>query len=775
SRQAIDTSISPSNHISDHAISVEIDINDNIHVVYSNTIYSVESFLYYQVYNGVTWSRSTVVYHPWDVNNGGFSNIELLLDISDGAHACYTFNQNYQDKYYCAENINNAWYATEVVLDKGVMDSCANKPFIKASENGNVFGARFCNLNSNTHNYIQFISYINGNWSSIGYAPYLLYYSASLIEPMDNTPYVFTLSSILGTGDTQTAQLVEYHPENSNIVYNIVARRDTYDTGLGSNPYLTFDNSGYLHASYDYPPANFQCYSNNAQDSWQATVLRSDVNLISDLPFTIAPDNSLHFFYQSQPFENKHIVIDESGVNITNSFMPETVLSDRPPASFVDSNGDTHLAYLDTNSWEIKYATNASGDWVISPVYGVNYTELEKSVFSDQANYGELLYEIDLRISGPVLNIAFVEWHVDNLWNYTSDLVMISGIQNQWSSHIVTSSAINEYWGMPSLAIDNNNHIHIAYPVIYCSDFCYPTGIVYGSDKSGIWQQKNISVESFFYGAWFTGYEPDLSINNQGDVQIAYVYGSDDTSAVNQEPITSEIRAVKIDECMPVSHIIRENVSIGINTHTQSPYIGSAINIQGLGAVAFYDKLLAEPHILIEKLGLNVESCATANNVFRIEINNASSSPVQLANVAIDSYVDGVYTLLQSNCDAVTLTTGSSCYVDVQVLLPILSSDFDVDFLFNVDSTLYLNIQQDNASQQFSNVIGDSVYVIDTSSLRPAPVDNNQSMNGESNVATGGSGGSVDIYTVLFVFIYFLLMHLHDRRESKIFTDNNCA
>jgi hypothetical protein len=505
-------------------------------------------------------------------------------------------------------------------------------------------------------------------------------------------------------------------------------------------------------------------------------VLRSDINMISDLPFAIASDNSRQFFYQAQPFENKKIVVDGSGVSINNNFLPEGIRSDRPPASFIDSNGNTHLAYLDTNSWQIKYATNATGVWVISQVYNIEYTALEQSVFRDQADYGDLLYDIDLRINGSVLSIAFVEWHVDNSWNYTSELVVISRIQSQWSNRAVTSSTFNVLWGVPSLAIDNNNHIHISYPETYCQgDLCYPTGIVYGTDKSGVWQQKKISIESYLYGSWVTGYESDLSLNNRGDVQISYIHGSDDYSGVNQEPITSEIRTVKIDECMPVSHVIRENVSIGINTHTQSPYIGSAINIQGLGAVAFYDKLLAEPHVLIERPGLDVKSCVTTDNVFRVEINNAGNSTIQLANVAIDSYVDNVYTLVQSNCNAVELTAGASCFVDIQAVLPIISSDFDVDYLFNVDSTLYFNIQHGDSGQQSSNVLENSVYVIDTNALRPAPVDNNQPSNGESNTATGGSGGGIDIYTLLFVFVYLLIIHLHGIRKSKIVTDNNCA
>lgn len=530
----------------------------------------------------------------------------------------------------------------------------------------------------------------------------------------------------------------------------------------GHYPNAVFDINNQLHVTHD---AQIYSVKNNSQ--WLSHELDLGYFLSPKLPVSFMSDGSKHFFYSSNNSfsrNSKHVQLYDAGITVVENFLPAAFKSDVPPLSLIDDNNFIHLVYLDISDWSINYATNKSGSWVVKKIYNISYSDKEKEVF--QGKYEDFSYGLDFNIdSNKNITIAFVEWHYEHsaYYAYSAKLIKLFSSGSSWSSVVVTENTGSDLWKNPSIKIDYNMNVHMVYNFNHCSGFCYPSGIEYGTNKSGVWEVEKLSTDSYYFDDpdhayldpyWVTGLISDISINDNNDIFVTYVHGALDRSAVNVSSITSEIRTVKLDECMPVSFIAYDKLLVDHNVHILpvTGYIDGAINNQGLGAVAFHDKENDEPHILIEEHGLNVKSCMVSKNKFRIEIKNLKGVAVQLDDAITLPYIDGIYNITINNCINNVLAINASCFLEIEVSLP-----QNIDDLNNVDSTLYLGLQHINESKE------ESWYTIETSSLRPLDT-NNTSGN---NVASNSGGGSINLAFTINVFLllagYRLSRKYHNR------------
>jgi hypothetical protein len=145
----------------------------------------------------------------------------------------------------------------------------------------------------------------------------------------------------------------------------------------------------------------------------------------------------------------------------------------------IDSNNKVHISYYDATNQLLKYATNTSGEWVTSIVdnlgRGVN------SIATDSNNKIHISY----RSSGGL--------------SYATN---ISGI---WAiSAIDTTTA----YGFNSIATDANNNVHISYRK--------PGYIYYAVDSSGSWVTSVID-----WNAW-DPQNNSIAIDSTGKVHISY-------------------------------------------------------------------------------------------------------------------------------------------------------------------------------------------------------------------------------------------------------------
>jgi len=772
-RNKLDDSI-PSNCPSSscETISLEIDANDDLHVLYASETYAVGGDLYYQVYSNGIWVRSNVVNTTYGVDS--FDKIELLLESSGSPKVCYRYNINYQNQFLCATTINNSWVTNEITIDNGAFDGCAIRPnSFKINNAGDIIGVRTCSLNSES--FIQFITYSNGAWSALENAEYLNANSVFILESSGNTEHVFTLTSIIETGPSLTV-----YSYNNVISTDVVSTRFSHSSDFGNYPNIEFDSNGKMHASYI---STFSSkYSTNVTNTWSGINWGFLNGPNRKLPFYLANDNTAHLlYYYSNPDTTKYLHIDNTGLTEDLNYYPVSMKTDQIPAIKIDTNGDAHIVYLDINTWSIIYATNKSGQWITKPIYTINYTDYEKNRYSESITRDNISYALDYKFDdNNHLHVAFVEWHTDN-FNFNVDLVYITGIDDTWSSTILEKSGHDNVWKFPSIEIDSSNNVHLVYSVNHCLSFCYPAGIVYGTNKSGVWKNRRISVESYYADdpstpamgdIWVTGQVADLAINSQDDVFIAYMHGLPDTSSVNVPPVTSEIRAVKIDECMPVSRIVYEDMRYDIiNTNVLSlkGYFDANIDSQGKGAIAFYDKTHAEPHVLFEQDDLNVKSCVMSDDTFKIEVTNDRANSLQLSGALTLFFNDTQYKIIQNNCSNSFLTAGATCFIEVQANLPLITTDSQVDHLNNVDSTFYLGIEYTENGQPNINTSEKAVFVIDTNEIRSQSAAVDGEGESESESPGGESGGGAIAYLLLLFLVSFIRKY-----ESKMNNKNIC-
>jgi len=516
----------------------------------------------------------------------------------------------------------------------------------------------------------------------------------------------------------------------------------------GHYPNVVFDTNDKLHVTHD-----GQLYSEKDDSEWLTYELELGSFFSPKLPVSFKSDGSKHFFYSDgdAPRRNsKYVQLHDSGVSVIENFLPVTFESDVPPLSIIDSNDFLHLVYLDVNDWSINYATNESGSWVVQKIYTITYTEREKEIFEDRHIYDDLSYALDFNIDeNNNITIAFVEWHYDPI---VTNLIKLYESGGGWLSDIVSTSSYGDSWRNPTIKVDYDMNVHMVYGSIYCPDiFCYPTGIEYGSNKFGDWKEDKISTESYYFDDpaheildpyWVTGLVSDVSINRNNEIFISYVHGALDISVFATTPITSEIRTVKLDGCLPVSSLVYDDLLVGHAVHvlSEAGYIDGAINSHNLGAVAYHDKVSDEPHIFIEEKGLNVKSCIISENKINIEIRNLKGSTVQLDDVIATSGIDGVFSTTVNNCVNKTLEINEACSLEVDVSL-----SPTVDNLSNVDSTLYIGLQHLNEKTK------ESWFTVEAASLRPQSSTIDTS---EEESASSGSGAT----NLLFSFIVFILL-----------------
>jgi hypothetical protein len=134
------------------------------------------------------------------------------------------------------------------------------------------------------------------------------------------------------------------------------------------------------------------------------------------------------------------------------------VCAGTPPVIATDSNGYSHVLYLQQNQ-SLMYATNAGGSWV------------NRTIFTNPAGF-YLGFSLALDHNNKV-HIAFTPF----LSNMVKHATNVGG---SWTIENVTSGSNVE--SRPALAVDSNNKVHIA-----CISFGTYSGLVYHENITGTW------------------------------------------------------------------------------------------------------------------------------------------------------------------------------------------------------------------------------------------------------------------------------------------------
>jgi hypothetical protein len=196
----------------------------------------------------------------------------------------------------------------------------------------------------------------------------------------------------------------------------------------------------------------------------------------------------------------------------------------------VDSSNNVHIGYYDETNHDLRYATNASGSWVIQTVDSAGYVGHDISIAVDSNNKvhisyyndvsGDLKYvtnstgswviqAIDKAVYVGVYNSIAVDSnnkvHISyhDATNY--DLKYATVVSGSW----VTQTIDNEGFGYTSIAEDSNNNVHISYTGYY-------TDLKYATNASGSWVTQTID------SAGYTGTFTSIAVDSDNKVHISY-------------------------------------------------------------------------------------------------------------------------------------------------------------------------------------------------------------------------------------------------------------
>ena len=454
---------------------IAIDSFDRPHIAYG------DNHLYYAYFDGTQW-QDEIVDNALDVG----AHASIAIDSNDNVHISYYDGVNGDLKY--ATNASGAWVIETVDTE------------------GDVGGETSIAIGSNNNLHIGYYDYTNGD---LKYA--MKASGAWVVETVDAQGDVGQYSSI--AIDSSDNMHISYYDEtNYNLKYAMKASGawvvETLDSqgDIGQYTSIATDSNDNVHISY-YDETNYNLkYATNISDAWVIeTVDTGNVGTYTGFISSIAIDSNdnVHISYR-----NLATTTLKYATNISGDWITITVDSEFSSWPFgrqyssiaIDSNDNVHIGYYVLysryNNWDVdyvngilKYATNASGAWVIEPIDAKRRIGLSSSIAIDSNNN---------------MHISYVDGTFNNLKYVTN----VSGV---WVIETVTEGGGTL---SPYIAIDSSDNVHISY-------YDYTNGAIkYVTNTSGVWV-----IETVYEGEDIGRYT-SISIDSNYNVHISYSVGT---------------------------------------------------------------------------------------------------------------------------------------------------------------------------------------------------------------------------------------------------------
>ncbi|MDP6188282.1 MAG: putative Ig domain-containing protein, partial [Candidatus Poseidoniaceae archaeon] len=166
------------------------------------------------------------------------------------------------------------------------------------------------------------------------------------------------------------------------------------------------------------------------------------------------------------------------------------------PSVAIDRDGALHIAYIDDTNDKIRYATNASGTWVL--------TTLGSSTYDNDGGRGTAI------VVHPITNAVHIVTTIND--NTYRDLQYHTNESGSWVNETITNTSKDEGHD-PVMAMDSNGNLHVAY---YCDDGC--SDLRLSSRINGLWQNETVA------STLNIGNSPDIVIDSQDTIHIVSQY-----------------------------------------------------------------------------------------------------------------------------------------------------------------------------------------------------------------------------------------------------------
>ena len=330
------TSLDTLGNVGGHT-AMALDSNEKVHISYYD--YSNADLKYITNISG-TWVSAVV-----DSNGeaGEFSSI--AVDHNNNVHISYYDRTNAHLKY--TTNASGSWQTSTIDPQEhnGFYSS------IGIDSNNKVYIAYYDSTNTD----LKYATNLTGTWQT---------------SVIDSIGYVGLFCS-LAVDSNDKIHISYYDQTNGNLKYAtnqssgwVTSTVDsTGDVGFYTD--IAVDSNNKVHISYgDWGNRDLK-YSTNSSGSWQTSSIDIGGEVGDYTSMVVDSKDNPHIsYYDSTNKSLKYITKQDSGEWLST-------IIDRNGcgeySSIVLGHNTTHISYLDNRNWDLKYAVNSKGIWLVSP------------------------------------------------------------------------------------------------------------------------------------------------------------------------------------------------------------------------------------------------------------------------------------------------------------------------------------------------------------------------------------------------------------------------
>ena len=439
--------------------SLAIDSNDNLHVTYHNVTHGN---LDYMIHDGSSWST------PVSLDSTGNVGREssLAIDSNDNLHVTYYDKTNGNLEYMTYDG--SSW-STPVSLDS--TDDVGEESSLAIDSNDNLH----VTYRDSTNNNLEYMTYDGSSWStpvSLDSTDDIGYDSSLAIDSNDNLHVTYY---------DWTGGNLEYMTHDGSS-WSTPVSLDTFQV-VGYSPSLAIDSNDNLHVTYyALTPGNLE-YMTHDGSSWSTPAsLDSTGDVGSDSSLAIDSNDNLHVTYLDYSNGNLEYMTYDGSSWSTPVSLDSTDYVGVDSSLAIDSNDNLHVAYYDETSDNLEYVTYSTP---APPVISYSPSELN------------LTNNTLMSVLSPT-----------NTGGSIGAFSTVSGIVN------VTLDSTGRVGDHNSIAIDSNDHSHLAYYYSYNAQTV--EDLIYATDKSGSW------VITTLDSADSVGMHTSIAIDSNSAVHISY-------------------------------------------------------------------------------------------------------------------------------------------------------------------------------------------------------------------------------------------------------------
>jgi len=427
------------------------------------------------------------------VHSGHLVGVKSSTVLDDDGNAYVAYNDISAKDMWFATNAGGSW-TTELVDSEGDVGATFSMD-IDRDRNAHICYLDRGNAPSSDYYGVGYFKYANntgGSWSITDLLQITTSYaqSSSLkVDSLGNVHIVFYNSANGSQGI--------WYATNAGGTWDISLIEGTNTSkffSVGTHSQIFIDSSNILHIAYTryYKNMGSICdvvYGTNAGGSWSFEVAAYGVSFGSGTSLGLDSSGNAHMSFHDSDENDLHYATNAGG-SWVNSTVTSGIWVGYGTSLAVDSHGKAHIGFQESTNDVIVYATNAGGNWAFTKVADVGSGTNTCSIALDKGDTVHLSY-YDARSSNQGLK------HSTN---------------TAWKLTTLYDGPMTFAPGQSSMKIDKNGWEHVCYYVTK------NTSLMYANNVGGSWSHTLVDGAGTVQAGGFCS----MALDSNGKAHISY-------------------------------------------------------------------------------------------------------------------------------------------------------------------------------------------------------------------------------------------------------------